>query len=268
MSLAARSGASGDLCRLDLVERDDRLFAFVTLNRPERTNALVPELVAALADAIRQAGSANVSALVLAGEGRFFSSGGDVGAFHAALDGDIHAYAEAVVGGLQDLVLSLLAFPVPVIARIQGGVTGGAAGLMLAADLVALDHQAFIQPYYSMVGFAPDGGWTALLPERIGPARAASIQFLNRRIAAEEARSLGLADRIGPVEALDGIVDEWLASIASKSRLSLMATRKLIWDERRLETVRDRLAAEKQAFLDLIGRQETKEGMRRFLRRD
>jgi 2-(1,2-epoxy-1,2-dihydrophenyl)acetyl-CoA isomerase len=80
---------------------------------------------------------------------------------------------------------------------VNGPVTGGSARLVLAADIVLMGKSAFIQPYYSEIGFAPVGGWTAMLPKRIGPARAIEIQALNMRIDADTALLLGLASRIG-----------------------------------------------------------------------
>jgi hypothetical protein len=100
-------------------------------------------------------------------------------------------YADHVVGGLNRAILRLAALPCPVIAQVQGALTGGALGLVLAADLVAMDRAAFIQPYYVRVGFAPDGGWTAMLPARIGARRARAIQLLNTRLSALRRAALG-----------------------------------------------------------------------------
>lgn len=256
------------LAMLDFEERHDRRFAFLTLNRPERANALIPSLLDEVNVAIRHAAANRVSALVLRGNGRFFSSGGDVAAFYEASRGDIRAYAGHVVGSLQKAIIALLEFPAPVITRVQGGVTGGSAGFVLAADLVAFDQDAFMQPYYSEVGFAPDGGWTALFADRVGAARANSIQMLNHRIAAADALQLGLADQLSPEPELNGVIDLWLAEIASKSAETLRATRRLIWDEARIAAVAHRLEAERQAFIDLVASPQTHLRMERFIRRD
>jgi len=239
--------------------------ARVTLQRAERANSLVPSMVDDLNRRLEEAAGKGVHALVLEAEGRFFSSGGDVAGFAANEDETIIAYADHVVGGLQQAVLTLLRFPAPVLARVQGGVTGGAAGLVVAADLVAMARDAFIQPYYSDVGFAPDGGWTALLPEKISPARALSVQLLNRRIRAKKARKLGLVDAVVDKNELDQTIDQWLAELSGKSAATLQATRRLIWDETRISHVAARLDAEKREFLNLIAKPETRAGMRHFL---
>jgi 2-(1,2-epoxy-1,2-dihydrophenyl)acetyl-CoA isomerase len=144
-------------------------------------------------------------------------------------------------------------------------VTGGAAGLIFAADLVAMDERAFIQPYYSEVGFAPDGGWTALLKTKIPVARAFSIQALNSRIRAEDALRLGLADRLAPADALDGVIDSWLDDLSHKSRETIRVTKRLLRREEDIAGLRRALEAERHAFLDLIAKPETALRMDQFL---
>jgi 2-(1,2-epoxy-1,2-dihydrophenyl)acetyl-CoA isomerase len=249
----------------ETVRRGAADFAILTLDRPHRTNSLTPGLLAQLNDALDEAGRAEISGLVLRAEGKFFSSGGDVAGFAALSGAGLTEYAEEIVGQLQKAVLALCALPVPVMTRLQGGVTGGASGLVFAADLVAMAEDAFIQPYYCEVGFAPDGGWAALLPERIGAARAMSIQALNERILAPEALRLGLADKICAADGLDAVIEAWLETLAPKKLQTLRATKRLIRGEADLERLRKRLEAERRAFVELIARPETAEGMARFL---
>lgn len=251
------------------VERRDGVVR-LTMNRPERHNALVPDLVLGLREAVRGLAVDRPRAVVLAGAGRSFSTGGDVAAFLAEAEhgrARVEAYARDLVGALHDTVLALLAVPAPVIARVQGAVTGGSAGLVLAADLVAMSTRAFLQPWYAEVGFAPDGGWTALLPERIGTARAMEVQALNRSIDAPMAVDLGLATAAVPETGIDETVGRWVDAITAKSGPSLAASRRGIWDEERIAAVRRRLDAELERFVDLIGREETVAGMRRFVAR-
>ncbi|MCW5773994.1 MAG: enoyl-CoA hydratase/isomerase family protein, partial [Rhodospirillaceae bacterium] len=151
----------------------------ITLNRPARHNSLIPELLESLERDI--AASAGLGAVVLAANGRSFSTGGDVAAFHTQTEIDRPAYSARIVGALNRVILALFDLPMPVIGRVQGPVTGGSLGLVLACDLVAVTPAAFFQPYYVDVGFSPDGGWTAILPDRIGPARAREVQLLNQR---------------------------------------------------------------------------------------
>lgn len=251
------------LVRLALAEG----IATLTLARPERHNSLVPELVEAGLDAVDRAAKANPAALVLQAEGRSFSTGGDVAGFFAVPQGHRRAYADRLVGGLNKLILALLDFPAPVLGRVQGPVTGGSLGLVLACDLVAVTPAVFFQPYYVEVGFGPDGGWTAMVPERIGHARAGAIQLLNARVPADEAVALGLATAsVAPAD-LDGRIAEWLAALRAKVPQGLAATRSGLMPPARRAAIAAGLEAEKRQFLDLIDRDETHAGMARFLGR-
>ena len=255
---------------MSLVESEHRNGAvWLWLNRPERHNALMPSLLADLRSAISGAARQKPVALVLSGRGASFSTGGDIGGFlaHATSSEDLKTYADELVSALHETVLDLLAFPAPVLAAINGPVTGGSAGLMLAADLVALSDRAFVQPYYCEVGFGPDGGWTALLPDRIGTARALQVQYLNERLSAQDALDLGLAACVRPAGELEGQIDEWGEGLRQRHSQTHSATRRNVWDTTRLEIVCSRLEQEKQRFLELIARPETLEGMRSFTRK-
>lgn len=240
--------------------------ARLTLDRPERHNSLIPELLDDLLahlDALREDGT--VRAVVLAAAGRSFSTGGDVRAFHEQADRDLHGYAAGLVGRLNRAILALMDLPQPVIARVQGPVTGGALGLVLAADLVAAAPAAFFAPYYAAIGFAPDGGWSAILPERIGVQRAREIQLLNRHVAATEAAALGLVTEVVEADRLDARIADWLAVLDGHVATGLRAAkRRLLPDERRAAHAAG-LEAERRAFLTQVTRPETRRGMARFL---
>ncbi len=179
--------------RLVRVE-DDGPVRTLVLDRPERHNALVPDLVEHLRDAVATtADDPAVRVVVLAAAGRSFSTGGDVAAFAARHGDDRVAYAKRLVGGLNEAILALLGLPQPSIAAVHGPVTGGSLGLVLATDLLVMGPRAWTAPYYVDVGFSPDGGWTALLPQRIGRARAAAVQLANERVDADTALAWGLA---------------------------------------------------------------------------
>jgi len=239
--------------------------ARITLNRPRRHNSLVPELVAQLNGALAEVRTHDLAALVLAGAGKSFSTGGDVAAFHAVPRGQRRAYAETLVGGLHAAILTLVDMPIPVIARVQGPVTGGSLGLVLAADLTAIASPAFIAPYYVDVGFSPDGGWTALLPERIGIARAREIQLLNRRITPDAAVACGIATEAVAAERIDHVIDSWIETLKGKIRGSVLATRELLIPLERRAQVAAGLARELDRFLIEIESDEADAGMAKFL---
>ena len=203
--------------------------------------------------------------MVLAGAGRSFSTGGDVRAFAEVPRGERRDYAAGLVGALNAAILKLVALPCPVVVRVQGPVTGGSAGFLFAADLVVMAKEAFLQPWYVDVGFSPDGGWTALLPERIGATRAGEIQMLNQRLDAERARALGLASLVCDAHDLDFALKTVLSRLLGKSPESLAATKALLWPPERRAALAAGLARELESFLDHIDRPETEAGMQRFL---
>ncbi|SDT89675.1 enoyl-CoA hydratase/isomerase family protein [Stappia sp. ES.058] len=252
-----------DLARLSI----DADIATLTLDRPGRGNALVPELLDSMRDCLARAARADVHALVLNAKGRAFSAGGDVAGFaERGADTDaLLAYSADIVGGLNRTILNLLVFPAPVVAAVNGAVTGGSAGFLLASDIVVMSERAFLQPYYSDMGFAPDGGWTALLPERIGAAKALEVQYLNTRLDARTCRELGLASRICASEDLETEVAALVQVIAAKDRESLKASRANTWSPLRRGRVAAALERERAAFLRLIARPETAARMSAFL---
>ncbi|MES0881169.1 enoyl-CoA hydratase/isomerase family protein [Roseibium sp. SCP14] len=255
---------------MSMVEAESRQGAlWLWLDRPQRHNALVPELLAALRAAIAAALQEQPVALVLSGRGPSFSTGGDISGFlaNASSREELISYSDGLVTELHEALLDLLAFPAPVLAAVNGPVTGGSTGLMLAADMVAMSDQAFVQPYYSEVGFGPDGGWTALLPERVGTAKALQIQYLNERLAAAEAFELGLAADVCTRAELEARIETWVDGIAGRYRQTHRATRQSIWDDQRRGLVRRRLEKEKSRFLELVARPETLEGMQNFTRK-
>jgi 2-(1,2-epoxy-1,2-dihydrophenyl)acetyl-CoA isomerase len=239
--------------------------ATVTLARPDRHNALIPDLLEALNHALDEARRHAPRLLVLAAEGRSFSTGGDLAAFAAMPRGQRRPYADRLIGLLNDAILKLVDHPAPVLARIHGPVTGGSVGLMLGADIVVMAETAFVQPYYADVGFAPDGGWTVLMPERIGIARTAAILHANRRILPDEALRLGLADEITPPGDLDSTIARWSGHLLDKRAPSLAANRRLLNPPERRARIAAGLEAERAAFLDLIETDDAEQGMQRFL---
>jgi len=225
-----------------------------------RANALEPCLLRDLHAALDQAEQGSADAILICG-GPNFSSGGDVGLFlKADREGRGPDYAREVVGLLQSLVLRLVSMPRLVGVAARGAITGGSAGLLFASDLAVLSPDAFVQPYYAQVGFAPDGGWTALLPERIGAGAALDWLLSDRRADAEALVGLGLARKTSaePEAAAEALLDHQATD-------ALIAAKRLIWDEARRKAFEARLASELETFIQRIVAPGVRDGMDRFL---
>ncbi|WP_417484526.1 enoyl-CoA hydratase/isomerase family protein [Maricaulis salignorans] len=257
VSAAAQSGI--------LVSHTDGV-ARLTLNRPGRGNSLTPGLLDALSQALKDA-AGTARAVVLSGTGSCFSSGGDVAAIreHNTSAEDLQTYSDALVGGLNRVLLQLRALPCPVIAAVNGPVTGGSLGLVLAADLSLMVRTAFIQPYYAQMGFAPDGGWTALLPDRIGRARTARWLALDQRVSADEALEMGLIDQLAEPAGFDQALTDMLARLEAHDASVIATSRQLLDAQAGPGGLAGRLDAERQAFLIQVARPQTRVRMDRFL---
>lgn len=248
------------MSQLVLIEETETS-AKLTLNRPDQHNALVPELLAELNTHLAALSNRHdLQSVVLAANGRSFSTGGDVRGFWRAEDRVV--YSQSIVGALHDAILSMMALPCPVLANIHGPITGGSFGLMLAADLVAITERTFAQPYYSVVGFAPDGGWTAILPDRIGAHRAGRILSLNERLDAQTLLSLGLADAL--CKEPEQQIATWLANLNGVAKGSSKTIKGLLKADQ-LSRYRQGLDHERDAFVERITLPEVTEGMRKFL---
>lgn len=235
----------------------------ITLNRPERHNALVPELLEPLLLTLQELQQAPPRVLILAAEGRSFSTGGDVAAFYAVAASERGEYAERLVGALHASILALLSLPCPTLVEVNGAVTGGSAGLVLACDLVVASPQASFAPWYTVVGFSPDGGWSCLMADRIGRSRALEVQLLNRCIKAEEAQQLGLIHQVVPQDALADCARQLATRVSAGVSGSVQHTLALTRPD--LNQVARALEQEKIHFLQQIVTSEAEEGMRRFL---
>ena len=165
----------------------------ITLDRPERHNSLVPELLVQLVGAMDEAGDDRAArAVVLGATGRSFSTGGDVRGFWEGRD-RIAAYADEIVGLLNKAMLAMMRLPLPIVGAVHGQVTGGSLGLVLACDIVLVSPEASFTPWYGPIGFAPDGGWNAILPAMLGRDRVHDILANNRSITAAESVAWGVA---------------------------------------------------------------------------
>ena len=237
--------------------------AAITMQRAHRHNTLVPSFVDELRQAFAQADSADdVRAVLLAAEGSTFSTGGDVRGFWDHRD-DLESYARATVGGLHALMVEMLRMPKPIVAAVHGMVTGGSIGLVLASDIVLVAPEASFTPWYSVVGFSPDGGWTALLPGLIGKARTADVLHTNRTIQADEAVAWGMASRIVEASDLSSEALRTSHEIAAGKENAQASIKQLLASD--LDAIADRLAEEEDRFVEQILSEEAAGGMASFL---
>ena len=237
--------------------------ALVSLNRPARHNALVPELLSRLLQVLEHQDCQAAPVVILRAEGHSFSTGGDLSGFqnHRATIG---TYARKLVGQLNQVILAIYTHPAAIVCAVHGQVTGGSLGFLLAADHVIMHRGVTITPYYSVVGFSPDGGWTALLPDIIGRQQTMHWLASNTSHDADTCMSLGLAQQVVDNDC-DAAALRWAERVAEKQPGSVSRTRKLLTTG--VETMRQRLEAECESFVSQIQTQQALDGIELFLRR-
>lgn len=190
--------------------------ATITIDRPERRNAINPEVVQGLRAALAEADrDRDVSAVVLTGSGdKAFCAGGDLGGMPAGSRVDEH-FARADVGNLFE---EMRASRLPIVARVNGHALAGGFGLMLACDLVvAADRAQFGTPEINI------GLWpfmiTAVIQRDLPRKVALELMLTGRRMDAAEAARWGFVNKVVPAGELDASVAELTAALTSKSGL-------------------------------------------------
>lgn len=238
----------------------------ITLNRPERHNSLIPEFLREFLEVLSDiAHDASVRAVILKANGRSFSTGGDVQGFmnHADTSENLERYAQELVGLLNDVMLAIMRLPVPVITCVQGMVTGGSLGLVLASDMVLISPEATFTPFYATVGFSPDGGWGTLLALAIGTKRAAELLLTDNTLTAADAVSFGLVNRIVPRAKLEEEALVLAERIATKQAGGVADAKRLLWYG--IDDTASALEEERTRFVRRIVTDEAREGMTKFL---
>lgn len=199
---------------------------FATISAPETRNALSPEVVAVLAEAVEAARGAR--ALVFRGAGGVFSAGGSLGSFRQRLSADDGQRDDAVATRNRRFgafLEALAALPVPVVAAVRGAAMGGAMGLVASADIVIATTDARFGLPETSLGLVPAQIGPFLLP-RLGLPTARRLALTGQRIGAEEAFRLGLVDRVVPdATALNAALAEELTRLLGNGPAALAATK-------------------------------------------
>jgi len=202
----------------DLVEVVKDGVAVLTLNRPERLNAMSGPMVEALLEALpRLARDAAVGVVVLTGAGRAFCAGGDVKAMAEGREMSGDTLEERAQGLRSRMEISrwLHELPKPTIAMVRGAAAGAGLSLALACDLRIAGDLARLGTAFARVGYSGDFGGSFFLTRLVGTAKARELYFTADLLDAQEALRLGLVNRVVPDAQLE---EETLALAARLSR--------------------------------------------------
>lgn len=186
----------------------------LTLNRPDRLNAMNAELLHALRDALDEANAdSRIGAIVLGGSGRAFCSGDDLKDFGNQSRNEEEA--SAFIELIQDITRRIVLGDKIVIGAIHGWAVGGGLEWAINCDLAVFARNTRCFFPELKWGMFPTGGVTYLLPQLIGPVKSRELMLLGEVFDASEALAMGLAWKVVPTESVDDVAHETAERIAS-----------------------------------------------------
>ncbi|SFB85098.1 enoyl-CoA hydratase [Marinospirillum celere] len=247
-----------------LAEMKDEVL-WLTLNRPERLNAVNQAVYTALCEQLDAARErSDVRALVLTGAGRAFCVGADMKA-HA--EGTRTAYEKReYLRGEQEVCRRLVEYPKPIVAAVNGYALGAGAELAVAADFLLMKSDALWGLPETSIGAFIGGGISWLLPQRVGMTQAKELVLLGEKITGDQAVHLGLAHRSLVAEGLDSFhqqVQEFARRLAKQAPLS-MALAKQQLNLAGQRSLTDALTAELEGMMFCSSTEDWQEGVNAF----
>lgn len=213
-----------------LYDVSDRI-ATITLNRPDRLNAISGPMLESFSRALRDAdGDRDVRVIVLTGAGRGFCAGLDLkdltaGTGIGAGNGGALA-ARFDLAGSPPIVLHTT--DKPVICSLNGPAAGYGMDLALGCDIRIASTEAKLAAIFTKRGILPESGGSWLLPRLLGWAKAAEIAFKGKVLSAHESLELGLVNEVVEPDRLVSVTREWAAEIAANAPLAVQATKRMM----------------------------------------
>jgi enoyl-CoA hydratase/carnithine racemase len=248
-----------------LLEKIENGIATLTLNRPERMNALNGELATALNNALgRLALDESVKVVVLTGAGRGFCAGGDLAEIAKARETGQVQNLEPILRAGMGMVLKMQTMPQPVIAAIHGPAVGAGMNVALAADIRIAAEDATFGETFANVGLFPDYGGTFLLPQLVGPSLAAELFYTGDMINADTALRFGIVTHVVPLNQLHAKVDAIARKIADGPTIPIRAAKQMLFAESR-QSLEKALQREVEIQMQCFHSQDCREGTRAFL---
>ena len=236
----------------------DGALAEITLDAPEKLNALSLEAIGELDAAYAEAEGSGARALVLRGEGRAFCAGRDIAGVDPETD-DVLGY----LGAVEALMRRIAAFPAPTFAAVQGACLGVGLGLVIATDVVYVAGTAKIGSPFANLGAMLDSGGHALLYERLGAHRALDLIYTGELLTGTQAVEAGLFSRTVAVDDLLAFTRERASRAAAGPTQAFLASKRLI-DRLRDDALWRVVAEENRAQAELRDTADYREGFAAF----
>lgn len=234
--------------------------AVLTINRPDKYNALNPEVMAAISSCVDEAIEKKVRCLILTGAGKAFVAGADIGAMQTMKREEAEAFARAG----HDLGIKMEATAFPIIAAINGFALGGGCELAMCCDFAYASTKAKLGQPEVKLGVIPGFGGTQRLLRRVGSAMARELVYSGKMIDAQEALRIGLVNAVFEPDALMDEAKKTAKTIAQMGPVAVQYAKKVILEgaDVGLQAGND---LEIQAFADCFLTTDQNEGMAAFL---
>ena len=241
------------------VERDEGVVT-VTIDRPEKKNALDTPTFAALQDVLREVQATDEDrVLVITGAGGDFCSGADLS---SVADPSEHPLDR--MRRIHEVALTLHRVTVPTIAKVSGVAVGAGWNLALGCDLILASEDARFSQIFAKRGLSVDFGGSWLLPRLIGLHRAKELALFADMPSAHQAAELGLVNRVVPAEELDAVTEQWARRLVAGPPVALSQTKRLLDDALQV-TMAEALEAESHAQVANFATADTAEAFAAFV---
>ena len=230
----------------------------LTLNRPEKKNALTQAMYQSLGDAIDGAADSGVRCILIQAEGDIFTAGNDLGDFAAINSGESSGATRA---GGNPLLNALARTTTPIVAAVNGRAVGIGTTMLLHCDLVFVSEDALLTTPFVNLALIPEAASSVLLPARIGHARAFSMFVLGEAVDARKAVDWGIANEVCPRAGLRARARAAAAAVAARPASAVKLTKSLMRDPAALAA---RMALESTHFAAQLKSAEAKEAFAAF----
>ena len=249
--------------QIDITE--DSGITTITLNRPEKLNALAGHMRRDLAEALETAASErNVHVVVITGAGRAFCAGGDVAAMAELIERHDAEEFSRLLGSARRVVTSIRQMTKPVIASVNGPAFGAGCNLALACDLRIASTTATFNQSFAKVGLHPDWGGTYFLPRLVTPNKACEMFFLGETMSADEALRLGVVNYVVEPAELEAETRKLAERLRDAPAIALGGAKQAVYMSQAAE-LEEMLRFETEAQMRCFESQDGAEGLRAFL---
>jgi methylglutaconyl-CoA hydratase len=238
--------------------------ARITLNRPDKRNAITSEMMSALREALQRAShDTAIRLLLIRGAGKDFCAGLDLSEVLNSAESEEAALASA--RRLGDLYIAMRRHPKPIVAAVQGRALGGGAGIATASDLIVATESAQFGYPEVKLGFVP-AIVTTMLRRAVNERHAMELALTGEPLSAPRAHAVGLINCVFPDAEFDARVERYIAALAEKSATAMNLSKALLYQTDGL-SFEASIEAGVQANVEARRTDDFKRGVERFLKR-